>query len=117
MKAFFRKLLAALAATSAVLLLLGAAIFFWYRSASAPQIDGRLVLMRPAAVSAAVASGAHAAPARSGGGSTDIVRDANAVAHIYAGSTDEARPRALPSTGSCRTRRGTSPSRPPTARS
>ncbi|MBC7413701.1 MAG: penicillin acylase family protein [Herminiimonas sp.] len=90
MKAFFRKLLAALAATSAVLLLLGAAIFFWYRSASAPQIDGRLVLMRPAAVGAAMASGAHAAPARSGGGSTDIVRDANAVAHIYAGSTDEA---------------------------
>ncbi len=105
MKAFFRKLLVALGATCAVMLLLICATFFWYRSASTPQIDGRIVLGRAPPTSAAaagnavsadaVAPGAAGAPgplaaSPRAGASIDIVRDANAVAHIYAGSTDDA---------------------------
>ena len=90
MKAIFRKLLVALGVTCTIVLLLTSATFFWYRSASAPQIDGRLLLGRTAAVPAVLAGSAIAAPLRSGNPSIDIVRDANAIAHIYAGSTDDA---------------------------
>jgi penicillin amidase len=57
-----------------VLILLIAALIsalFWYRSASQPQIDGRLTI-----------SGLTS--------KVDIVRDAEAIPHIYAGSTDDA---------------------------
>ena len=93
MKAFFRKLLAAFGVTCVVMLLLGSATFLWYRSASTPQIEGRLLLGRPAPVAASMAGSAIAADGRSPGApasSIDIVRDANAVAHIYAGSSDDA---------------------------
>ena len=59
-------------------ILLAGAVLLWYRSASQPQIDGRLQLVRGASD-----TGVAAAP-------IDIVRDANAVAHIYAGTSEDA---------------------------
>ena len=57
----------------ALLLMLAALIaaFFWYRSASQPQIDGKLQLAGP-------------------GAAIDIVRDAQGVPHIYAQSAADA---------------------------
>ena len=46
-------------------------VFFWYRSASQPQIDGKLQLTGVAAP-------------------IDIVRDAEGIPHIYAKSADDA---------------------------
>jgi penicillin amidase len=54
-----------------LLLVAAAGAFFWYRGALQPQVDGRLKL-----------TGLH--------GPVDIVRDAEGIPHIYAGSADDA---------------------------
>ncbi|RZI42805.1 penicillin acylase family protein [Herbaspirillum sp. HC18] len=59
------------AALVAVLILAAIAAAFWYRSASQPQLDGKITL-------------------KGLGGSVDIVRDAEGIPHIYAQSTDDA---------------------------
>ncbi|MGH8809091.1 MAG: penicillin acylase family protein, partial [Noviherbaspirillum sp.] len=67
MTALFRKV-----AWSLVLLLLAlAAAAFWYRSASQPQIDGKITLAGP-------------------GAPLEIVRDAEGIPHIYAKSSNDA---------------------------
>ena len=71
MLTLLRKTLVAIGIGSVGAALLLAAALLWYRSASQPQIDGRIVV------------GPVVAP-------VDIVRDANAVAHIYAGSAVDA---------------------------
>ena len=69
----------------AVLIVLAGAALLWYRSASQPQIDGRLQLV---AAPASTASGpaTRALP----GDPVEVVRDAEAVAHIFARSPADA---------------------------
>lgn len=59
------------AAVFAVLLVLTLATAIWYRSASQPQVDGRISIAGPSAA-------------------IDIVRDAEGIPHIYAKSTNDA---------------------------
>ena len=80
MRKVFRNLGVALMVTLAVMLLVIAATLLWYRSASQPQIDGRLQLVRQALPHARADQGA----------SIDIVRDVDGVPHIFAGSPDDA---------------------------
>ena len=103
MRSIFKKLGVALALTLAVLLLLLSAALLWYRAASQPQIDGRLQLARHASVApgaavgtAVVTAAVNAVPGppaidRKGqGADIEIVRDANGVPHIFAGSPNDA---------------------------
>lgn len=66
-----RKMLKKLGWVLIVLLLGSVLALAWYRSASQPQIDGKLTLTGPAAA-------------------IDIVRDANGIPHIYAQSASDA---------------------------
>lgn len=66
-----KKLAIVLALLIALLIVTLFCTFFWYRSASQPQIDGRLQL---AGITAPI----------------DIVRDAEGIPHIYAKSADDA---------------------------
>ncbi|HTN67562.1 MAG TPA: hypothetical protein VL051_15410, partial [Burkholderiaceae bacterium] len=60
-----KKILKGVGAALLLMMVALIAVFFWYRSASQPQIDGKLQLAGP-------------------GAAIDIVRDAQGVPHIYA---------------------------------
>lgn len=102
---YFRRLVAAAGVVCAVLALAICAGFFWYRSASQPRIDGvlrvpsartgaaELATAAPALVPVPAASAAISvaiSATTAAGRRIDIVRDANAVPHIYAGSLADA---------------------------
>jgi penicillin amidase len=79
----FKKILKAGGIVLAVLLLTAGVGLLWYRSASQPQVDGRLQLVRTAGEAAGTTAGTAAA-------AIEIVRDAEAVPHIFAKSANDA---------------------------
>ena len=80
MLTLLKKIAAVFGIVLAVLLMLAGATLLWYQGATQPQIEGRLQL-------APAMSTVPAAPA---GAPIDIVRDAAAVAHVYASTTTDA---------------------------
>ena len=90
----FKKFLKAVGIVLTVLVLTAGVGLLWYRSASQPQIDGRLQLAKvPAGAdtnAAIAATGQTGSAADMPSAGIEIVRDAEAVPHIYAKSANDA---------------------------
>ena len=93
-----KKIAAIFSLALAVLLLVAGGMLLWYQGASQPQIEGRrqlaprtpLAPATPGAPPTPALSAKPVTPSAVAGASIDIVRDADAVAHVYAKTTDDA---------------------------